>query len=289
MTNSVNNGVTTNGDIIVQDDDDDEFVIPENVEDFFAQPPPEHNGVSRGHSIVDRHDYSSIRHRDRNPKNYDPKNDLLDGKLYTERVNKDESDEVFSKSSPDNDRISEFSHVEKVEYVNPNKNKTDVTKKGFPQPIMVAEAKQESPVTNHNLHNRASPSLYSNDNELRESPISNTNELREAPISNDKELSSPRESPQDHGPDTRDFIHVNMDLNKCETPFQRQDTIIKDQLFEMFGMDSHGNLLMRDICKDIPVEDSERDSQQVQEDSMVHQTHDLPVLSSQNVDGEFLI
>ena len=42
---------------------------------------------------------------------------------------------------------------------------------------------------------------------------------------------------------SKDFIDVEMDLNKLETPFHRHDSIIKDQLFQMFGMDKQGKLL----------------------------------------------
>ena len=180
-------------------------------------------------------------------------------------------DEVFSNN---------LSNVVKDEYHIPNKNRTDVNNRRAPK----APNNKVSPLPiSNDIELRESPTL--NDKERRESPCSSDRELSVEPIlNNDKETNSPRESPQNHGPDTKDFVHVDMDLNKCETPFQRQDTIIKDQLFEMFGMDSHGNMVMHDIYEDVPLENHQ------DQDSIVHQgSQDSPALSSQNVDGEFLI
>ena len=290
MTNTVNNHLSgVNGDIII-DHDDDEFVIPENVENFFAQLAPKMTRIQQGvgdhsvnrdltddRSIIDnssiRYDTNSEIEKGQSSK---LKTDLVNGEVKKERVIKTKND------NPRNDRtIIKIPHVvhDRVEYAVPNKNKTNSNLDG--------NRKLNSPLTMRNH-------LVS-----KESPvIDGKSKQREAPCSNDKELraSSPnadgpgRESPKDHGPDTRDFVHVDMDLNRCETsplPFQRHDTIIKDQLFELFGMDPQGNV-MHQIYEDKTNLAQNRENQhQDLIGQLPDQTPTLP--SKPNLDGEFLI
>jgi len=67
--------------------------------------------------------------------------------------------------------------------------------------------------------------------------------------------------------DTKNFVHVDINLEELETPFHRHDSIIKDQLFEIFGMDPQGNFV-RHIYEDIPAimeEDEDNEDESVDE------------------------
>ena len=222
--NSINTSTTRHDDVINDNndddnDDDDEFVIPENIEPIHRAPHeiqrqftdefviPEYVEPLKRQPEFDRDWQRDLAAPVR------PFND-------TSHVRTNENDsinnheplsQVFDSETP----YSNFRENSSTKtFTSSDKNDKTKHKQHFP---IEEQFKNESPSAKEIGNVRPSNNLESDFETNRDS----------------------------HGPDTDDFIHIDdtHDITDCKTPFHRHDSIIKDQLFEMFGMDSHGNIV----------------------------------------------
>eukprot|EP00111_Clytia_hemisphaerica_P000274 TCONS_00000700-protein len=218
--NSINTSTTRHDDVINDnDDDDDKFVIPENIEPV-CRAPTELQRQFTDEFVVPEHIEPVCR-------------------APTE-IQRQFTDEFVI---PEN--VNDVSHVRTNGDNSIDHNKEPLHTSDFDDPFSnIEENPTVETFTNIDKNDKTKLKNYTpTDKQCTDFNPSTSESDNEKPSDN-IEINCDGNT-DCHGPDTNDFVHVDdkHDITDCKTPFHRHNSIIKDQLFELFGMDSCGNIV----------------------------------------------